>query len=41
MKQAYSLTQLPPRVDLQTLPVLRALAAVRGWMGELLKGVKR
>ena len=35
MKQAYSLTQFPPQVDLQTVPVLKALANARAGVGEL------
>ena len=35
MKQAYSLTDFPPRADLQTVPVLKALATARAALGEL------
>ena len=35
MKQAYSLTQFPPQVDLQTVPILRVLAHARAALGEL------
>ncbi len=35
MTQVYSLTQFPPRVDFQTVPVLTALADARGALGEL------
>ena len=33
--QTYSLTQFPPRVELQTIPVMRALVEARGALGEL------
>ena len=35
MKQTYSLTRFPPRVDLQTVPVVLALADARAALGEL------
>ena len=35
MKQADSLTQFPPQVDLQTVPILKALADARAGLGEL------
>ena len=33
--QTYSLTQFPPRMELQTVPVMRALVEARGALGEL------
>lgn len=35
MKWAYSLTQFPPRVELQTVPIMRALVEARSALGEL------
>ena len=35
MNPAYSLTQFPPQVDLQTVPVLQELTQARAALGEL------